>query len=143
MPPLFSLFRCTTGEGISGFLLLTPIIETLQGEMLLHNTFPPRTAKEKQTPLKKIKGFVLQKWRGESKAGVAPAFVVSIRGSFEGGRNRNLPPSNVILFLPFSWTSKRKGNCTDVDSANSLHRKTGHSPQAIDFRIFPCYNPTR
>ena len=85
--------------------------------MLLHNTFPPRTAKEKQTPLKKIKGFVLQKRRGESKAGVAPAFVVSIRGSFEGGRNRNLPPSNAFsLFVHFLFArAKRKWTLTKPD----------------------------
>ena len=40
--------------------------------------------------------------RGESKEGEVPSFVVSIRGSFEGGRNRNLPPSNVLsLFVHF------------------------------------------
>ena len=55
------------------------------------------------------------------RRGEVPSFVVSIRGSFEGGRNRNLPPSNVVLFsVPFLLDKQEKRGDEQVSSLEAV-----------------------
>ena len=70
--------------------------------------FPPWCAEGTQKLLKKKKVLSCRNGGVNQRRGEVPSFVVSIRGSFEGGRNRNLPPSNAVLFATFSWAYKRK-----------------------------------
>ena len=55
------------------------------------------------------------------KEGISPSFIVSIRGVKRGKKSKS-SPSCVVLFPPFSWTSKRKG----IVSRAGLRIRTGH-----------------
>ena len=59
--------------------------------------------------------------RGDLKEGVSPSFIVSIRGVKRGKKSKS-SPSCVVLFPPFSWTSKRKGSV----SCAVLRIRSGH-----------------
>ena len=56
----------------------------------------------------RLTGFKSVQRRGDLKEGISPSFIVSIRGVKRGKKSKS-SPSCVVLFPPFSWTSKRKG----------------------------------
>ena len=58
--------------------------------------------------IQRQKAFKPAQRRGDLKEGISPSFIVSIRGVKRGKKSKS-SPSCVVLFPPFSWTSKRKG----------------------------------
>ena len=58
--------------------------------------------------IQRQKAFNPAQRRGDLKEGISPSFIVSIRGVKRGKKSKS-SPSCVVLFPPFSWTSKRKG----------------------------------
>ena len=74
------------------------------------------------------------------RRGEVPSFVVSIRGSFEGGRNRNLPPSNVVLFSApfllkhkFAFPNHRFGRSLILDKQEKRGDEQVSSLEAVLF----------
>ena len=75
-------------------------------------------------------------------------------GVSRGGRNRNLPLPCVILFPPFSWTSKRKGSvsCAVMRIRSGHLRENGfcgkalgrnrNLPPLVSFSFLPLFSWT-
>ena len=107
----FRVFMGYTSKNRFGSNVSVSLFFTLSVLNPLEN-LPSAVRRKKQKPLKKLKSPVLQKRRGESKAGTAPAFIVSRKGS--RGRENELPSPGVLsLFVPFLFArAKRKRTLT-------------------------------